>query len=63
MSPTTTPDNPETRRAYKIGEAASLLGVKPITIRRAIERGQIKPCRAFRHVLIPADQIDKLLQG
>jgi excisionase family DNA binding protein len=46
-----------TRISYKIKEAAELLGVSQITIRRAIDRGLIKPCRAFRHPLIPATEL------
>ena len=51
------------QRAVKIDEAARLLSVTPITIRRLIGRGLIKPCRALRHVLIPVEQIDALLNN
>ena len=51
------------RISYKINEAAKIVGVSPITIRRAIARGLLKPCRAFRHPLIPADQLQKLIGG
>ncbi|MCE0522043.1 MAG: helix-turn-helix domain-containing protein [Methylacidiphilales bacterium] len=51
------------RIAYKINEAAKIIGVSPITIRRAIDRGLLKPCRSFRHPLIPADQLEKLIGG
>ncbi len=51
------------RISYKISEAAKIIGVSPITIRRAIERGLLKPCRAFRHPLIPAGQLEKLIGG
>lgn len=51
------------RRAYKIAEAAESLGVKPITVRRLIERGLLKPCRALRHPLIPIEQIEELLRA
>ena len=51
------------RISYKINEAAKIIGVSPITIRRAIERGLLKPCRAFRHPLIPAGQLEKLIGG
>jgi excisionase family DNA binding protein len=61
-------DNTETnespplpRLSYKIKEAAQILGVSPITIRRAISRGLLKPCRVFRHPLIPAEQLKKLI--
>jgi predicted site-specific integrase-resolvase len=52
---------PLPRLSYKINEAAKILGVAPITIRRAISRGLLKPCRAFRHPLIPAEQLKKLI--
>jgi excisionase family DNA binding protein len=51
------------RLCYKINEAAKIVGVSPITIRRAISRGLLKPCRAFRHPLIPRDQLEKLIGG
>ena len=51
------------RISYKINEAAKIVGVSPITIRRAIARGLLKPCRAFRHPLIPAGQLEKLIGG
>jgi len=50
------------RRAYKLAEAAAALGVTPLTIRRAIQRGLIKPCRAFRHILISTDELDRFLR-
>ena len=52
---------PLPRLSYKINEAAKMLGGSPITIRRAISRGLLKPCRAFRHPLIPAEQLKKLI--
>jgi excisionase family DNA binding protein len=51
------------RLAYKIKEAAEILGVSPSSVRRAIERGLITPIRAFRHVLIPANQLEALVNG
>jgi len=51
------------RISYKIKEAAQICGVSPITIRRAIARGLLKPCRSFRHPLIPADQLEKMIGG
>ena len=50
------------RLSYKITEAAELLGVSPTTIRRAIDRGMLNPCRVFRHVLIPVDQLERLIK-
>jgi hypothetical protein len=51
------------RISYKISEAAKIIGVSPITIRRAIARGLLKPCRAFRHPLIPADQLRRMVEA
>ncbi len=48
------------RLTYKISEAAKVLGVSEPTIRRAIKRGLLKPRRAFRHVLIPAEQLREI---
>ena len=50
------------RLAYKIHEAAALLGVSVVTIRRAIKRGLIKPSRAFRHVIISAEELQRFLK-
>jgi len=51
------------RMAFKIKEAAQLLGVSEISIRRAIEKGQLRVSRAFRHLLIPASELEKLIEG
>ncbi len=51
----------ETRIAYKLSEAATLLGVSTTTIRRAIKRGLIKPSRAFRHVIISKEELNRFL--
>jgi hypothetical protein len=39
------------------------MGVSEISIRRAIEKGQLRACRAFRHLLIPASELEKLIGG
>ncbi len=49
------------RLTYKIAEAAQLLGVSQITIRRAIARGLIKPIRAFRTPLISAVELERFV--
>ncbi len=56
-------EKPLPRISYKIAEAAKIVGVSTITIRRAIDRGLLKPCRAFRHPLIPADQLQRMIEG
>ena len=47
--------------ALKLKDAAKYLGVSPISVRRLIQRGLIKPNRALRHVLIPVDELNKFL--
>ncbi|WP_146851450.1 helix-turn-helix domain-containing protein [Brevifollis gellanilyticus] len=49
--------------AYKLKDAATLLGISVITLRRAITRGLIKPSRAFRHVMISADELKRFLNA
>lgn len=49
------------RLTYKIAEAAQLLGVSTITVRRAIARGLIKPIRAFRTPLISAAELERFV--
>jgi len=49
--------------AVKIKQAAAMCSVSEISIRRAIERGLLKPSRVFRHVLIPVDQLHRLMEG
>jgi excisionase family DNA binding protein len=50
------------RGALKIKEAAEYLGgLSPISVRRLIKRGLIKPNRALRHVLIPIGELDRFL--
>ena len=50
--------------ALKLKDAADYLGgVSPITLRRLIKRGLIKPNRALRHVLIPIAELDRFING
>lgn len=47
--------------AFKIKEAADLIGVSVVSLRRAIDRGLIRPSRAFRHIIISADELQRFL--
>lgn len=51
------------RQAYKINEAAEILGVKPITVRRLIQKGHLRCSRLLRHLLIPAAELEKLFSA
>jgi len=51
------------RLAFKLSEASAILGVSTVSLRRAIDRGLIKPSRAFRHILIPAAELQRFLDA
>lgn len=51
------------RLAYKLKESAQIIGVSEKSIRRAIDRGLLKPSRAFRHVLISATELEAFLKN
>jgi hypothetical protein len=66
MKPDTAPENATSRPdrlAYKLSEAAQILGVATVTIRRAIKRGLLTPIRAFRHPLIAADELRRFVSA
>ena len=62
MQATTSESNVQ-RGALKLRQAAQYISVAPITLRRLIARGQIKPNRALRHILIPVAELDRFLNG
>ena len=47
--------------AVKLKDAAELLGVGQVSLRRKIESGEIAACRAFRHVLIKVSELERFL--
>lgn len=49
------------RGALKLKLAASYLSVSPITVRRLVERGLLKPNRATRHLLFPMAELNRFL--
>ena len=50
-------------KVYTLAEAADLLKVKPITIRRLIERNIFHPLREIRHIRLPAKEVNLFLSG
>jgi excisionase family DNA binding protein len=48
--------------ALKLKDAAQYLSVSPITLRRLIKRGLIRPSLALRHVLISVKELDRFLE-
>ena len=59
-------NNPPTidgRLALRIPEVAQALGISKTSVRRLIKRGHLKPLRILRHVLVPVEQLSKLVNG
>lgn len=52
-------DEGQERLTYKVPEAAQILGINAHTLRRLIERGEIKVIRALRHPLIPVAELKR----
>ena len=59
MEATTTA--PVQRGALKLRQAADYISVAPITMRRLIARGLIKPNRATRHILVPVAELERFI--
>lgn len=49
--------------ALKLKTAAQYLSVSPITVRRLVERGQLKANRATRHLLFSIRELDRFING
>lgn len=50
------------RRAYRIKEVASVLGIGRSTIYKLIEAGELSRVKIGANALIPAEDVDALLQ-
>lgn len=63
-----TVEEPETRigvaqrRAYRLSEAAQLIGISEKSVRRLISRGLLKPNRALRILLISSEELARFLR-
>ena len=49
--------------AVDVREAARLTAVSPYTIRRYIQRGTLRAVRIGRRVLVPFDELERLVRG
>jgi hypothetical protein len=54
---------PTLRGGFQLKEAADYLGVAPITVRRLMQRGLLKPNRKIRHLLFPVKELNRFLEG
>jgi len=50
------------RLLYKISEAAEILGISEMSVRRLIFAGHLKVSRRFRHLLIPRVELERFAQ-
>jgi excisionase family DNA binding protein len=46
-----------------VDEGAMELGVHPLTLRKAIARGEIRAVRIGRRIVIPVSELERLLEG
>jgi excisionase family DNA binding protein len=51
------------KRAYGVGEASKLYGPSASSLRRAILAGRLRAVRFGKRVLIPRDELEKMLQA
>lgn len=56
-------NDPKNAHVYTLEEAATLLKVKPVTIRRLVLRKKLKKVPFIRHIRIPAGEIIRLVTG
>jgi excisionase family DNA binding protein len=47
--------------ALKLRGAAKFLSVSPVTVRRLVERGLLRPNRTTRHLLFPLRELERFL--
>lgn len=59
--PSATTSETDQRVALSLGEVADLLGVHPLTVRRAVELGQLPVIEIGRRRLVPKRALDELL--
>jgi excisionase family DNA binding protein len=53
--------SPEQRGALKLKPAAEYLSLSPMSMRRLIKRGLIKPNRLTQHILISIAELNRFL--
>lgn len=49
------------RLAYNLTEAAAQLGISPSSVRRLVARGRLRRVPGFRHIIIPASELRRLV--
>ena len=49
------------RLAYNLSESAAQLGISESSVRRLVQRGRLRRVSGFRHILIPASELERLV--
>jgi len=52
-------ENSLPRLTYKLNEAAFILGISTMSVRRLVDSGSLKSVRRLRHQLIPAAELER----
>jgi excisionase family DNA binding protein len=53
----------ESRGGFKLKSAAKYLDVSPMTVKRLIERGMLRPNKKLRHLLFSRAELDRFLNS
>ena len=55
--------NTTNKQTLRVAEIAKIAGVHPVSVRRAIVRGDLTPIGSFRHKLVSAEQVNLWISG
>ena len=59
--------NPSSTRPEKLAlnlkEASHALSLSPVTVKRLVRRGLLKPCKAVRHLIFSRRELERFLES
>ena len=55
--------NTRDTQTLRVAEIAKLAGVHPVSVRRAIKRGDLHPIGSFRHKIVSKDAVEAWIAG
>lgn len=56
-------ENTTGKQTLRVSEIAKRAGVHPVSVRRAIKRGDLKPIGSFRHKIVSIESVDAWIAG
>lgn len=56
-------ENSTNTQTLRVSQIAKLAGVHPVSVRRAIKRGDLKPIGSFRHKIVSKDAVEAWIAG